>query len=137
MASLTSPTADISKVRSVNLDTWLPEQLAVMESVGNANARLIYEATLPANYPRPTASTGTRYGHACAWCTLIARSELLQWIRDKYEYGRWKGKPAAPTATEKAASGVAAGPQASPARKRRPKKAAAAAIDDQPLAEEP
>lgn len=52
---------DISKVRSVNLDTWTADQLAVMESVGNANARLIYEATLPANYPRPTAFTGTGY----------------------------------------------------------------------------
>lgn len=132
--------ADISKVRSVNLDTWLPEQLAVMQSVGNANARLIYEATLPANYPRPTAFTGTGCVSPlevhCGPHPLTPPSELLQWIKDKYEYGRWKAKPAAPAPVDKAAAGAAA--VASPARKRRPKKAAATATaDDAPGAEEP
>lgn len=58
-------------------------------------------------------------------------SELLAWIRDKYEYGRFKAKPTAPVATA-----TATAPQVSPARKRRPKKAAAIATDEGPDAED-
>uniref|UniRef100_A0A7C9DIH3 Arf-GAP domain-containing protein n=1 Tax=Opuntia streptacantha TaxID=393608 RepID=A0A7C9DIH3_OPUST len=42
----------ISQVRSITLDTWLPEQVAFMQSVGNAKANDFWEAELPPNYDR-------------------------------------------------------------------------------------
>ncbi|KAI3438844.1 hypothetical protein D9Q98_001261 [Chlorella vulgaris] len=43
----------ISKVRSCNLDTWLPEQVAFVSAMGNARAAAYWEATLPAGFRRP------------------------------------------------------------------------------------
>lgn len=43
----------ISKVRSTNLDTWLPEQVAFIQAIGNAKAALFWEASLPADFKRP------------------------------------------------------------------------------------
>jgi len=43
----------ISKVRSVNLDSWTPQQVASMQMMGNSRARAVYEATLPDDYRRP------------------------------------------------------------------------------------
>jgi hypothetical protein len=37
----------ISKVRSCSLDTWLPEQVLLMEQTGNASANAFYESRLP------------------------------------------------------------------------------------------
>uniref|UniRef100_A0A7C9A342 Arf-GAP domain-containing protein n=1 Tax=Opuntia streptacantha TaxID=393608 RepID=A0A7C9A342_OPUST len=45
----------ISKVRSVTLDTWLPEQVAFLQSMGNEKSNAYWEAELPSNYNR----TGT------------------------------------------------------------------------------
>lgn len=42
----------ISKVRSVTLDTWLPDQVAFMQSMGNEKANAYWEAELPRNYDR-------------------------------------------------------------------------------------
>ncbi|URE05054.1 ADP-ribosylation factor GTPase-activating protein [Musa troglodytarum] len=42
----------ISKVRSATLDTWLPEQVAFIQSMGNEKANSYWEAELPANYGR-------------------------------------------------------------------------------------
>lgn len=58
----------ISKVKSVNLDTWTPEQIAMMMEVGNSRARAAYEANLPDNYRRPQTD-----------------SALEAFIRSKYE----------------------------------------------------
>jgi len=58
----------ISKVKSVNLDTWTPDQIASVCSRGNGWAKEYYEAKLPKDYPRPTADSGMEY-----------------FIRDKYE----------------------------------------------------
>ncbi|EFJ19387.1 hypothetical protein SELMODRAFT_107431, partial [Selaginella moellendorffii] len=44
----------ISKIRSATLDTWLPEQVLVMQETGNARANSHWEAELPPNYRRPT-----------------------------------------------------------------------------------
>jgi len=60
----------ISKVKSVSLDKWSPELVKVMQNVGNAKAKEIYEANVPANFSRP--SEGDNYG-------------LEQWIRAKYD----------------------------------------------------
>jgi stromal membrane-associated protein len=43
----------LSKVRSANLDTWLPEQVAFISKMGNRRANLYWEARLPADFRRP------------------------------------------------------------------------------------
>ncbi|XP_020524965.1 probable ADP-ribosylation factor GTPase-activating protein AGD5 isoform X1 [Amborella trichopoda] len=40
----------ISKVRSATLDTWLPEQVAFIQSMGNDKSNRYWEAELPPNY---------------------------------------------------------------------------------------
>ncbi|XP_062017032.1 ADP-ribosylation factor GTPase-activating protein AGD5-like isoform X2 [Rosa rugosa] len=42
----------ISKVRSATLDTWLPEQIAFIQSMGNEKSNSYWEAELPPNYDR-------------------------------------------------------------------------------------
>ncbi|KAG6753764.1 hypothetical protein POTOM_041762 [Populus tomentosa] len=42
----------ISQVRSTTLDTWLPEQVAFMQSVGNRRSNSFWEAELPPNFDR-------------------------------------------------------------------------------------
>lgn len=58
----------ISKVRSTTLDTWLPEQVAFMQSMGNEKSNSYWEAEMPPNYDR----------------NVIERL-----IRAKYEEKRW------------------------------------------------
>ncbi|KDD72515.1 hypothetical protein H632_c3244p0, partial [Helicosporidium sp. ATCC 50920] len=43
----------MSKVRSTNLDTWLPEQIAFVTRMGNGKASLFWEAQLPPDFRRP------------------------------------------------------------------------------------
>jgi len=64
----------ISFVRSVSLDKWKPDEIAFMQSMGNANAALIWEARLPQEYKRPSPNDS------------IA---LEKFIRDKYEHKRY------------------------------------------------
>ncbi|KAL4434139.1 hypothetical protein ABPG75_000580 [Micractinium tetrahymenae] len=42
-----------SKVRSCNLDTWLPEQVVFVSAMGNARANAFWEARLPPDFRRP------------------------------------------------------------------------------------
>ncbi|KAI5662703.1 hypothetical protein M9H77_22026 [Catharanthus roseus] len=68
----------ISKVRSATLDTWLPEQVAFIQSMGNEKANSYWEAELPPNYDRVG---------------------IENFIRAKYEEKRWvpkDGKPSSP-----------------------------------------
>ncbi|KAK4255741.1 hypothetical protein QN277_008700 [Acacia crassicarpa] len=58
----------ISKVRSATLDTWLPEQVAFTQSMGNEKANSYWEAELPPNYDRVG---------------------IENFIRAKYEEKRW------------------------------------------------
>ncbi|KAL2331482.1 hypothetical protein Fmac_019063 [Flemingia macrophylla] len=58
----------ISKVRSATLDTWLPEQVAFIQSMGNEKANSFWEAELPPNYDRVG---------------------IENFIRAKYEEKRW------------------------------------------------
>lgn len=62
----------ISKVKSVNLDTWTAEQLAMLMEMGNSRARAVYEANLPDNFRRPQTD-----------------SALEAFIRAKYEHKRY------------------------------------------------
>lgn len=69
----------ISKVRSATLDTWLPEQVAFIQSMGNEKANSCWEAELPPNYDRVG---------------------IENFIRAKYEEKRWvprDGKPKSPS----------------------------------------
>lgn len=69
----------ISKVRSATLDTWLPEQVAFIQSMGNARSNSYWEAELPPNYDRVG---------------------IENFIRAKYEEKRWiakDGKPKSPS----------------------------------------
>lgn len=43
----------ISKVRSTNLDTWLPEQVAFVQAMGNRKANLFWEGRMPEGVRRP------------------------------------------------------------------------------------
>ena len=43
----------LTKVRSANLDTWLPEQVIFIAAMGNARANIFWEARLPADFQRP------------------------------------------------------------------------------------
>ncbi|CAN6463373.1 unnamed protein product [Victoria cruziana] len=43
----------ISKVRSITLDTWLPEQVAFIQSMGNEKSNSYWEAELPSDFQRP------------------------------------------------------------------------------------
>ncbi|CAJ2659905.1 unnamed protein product [Trifolium pratense] len=69
----------ISKVRSATLDTWLPEQVAFIQSMGNERANSYWEAELPPNYDRVG---------------------IENFIRAKYEDKRWvsrDGNPKTPS----------------------------------------
>ncbi|KAK9134657.1 hypothetical protein Syun_013987 [Stephania yunnanensis] len=41
-----------NRVRSATLDTWLPEQVAFIQSMGNEKANKYWEAELPPKYDR-------------------------------------------------------------------------------------
>ncbi|KAK6043543.1 putative GTP-ase activating protein [Cooperia oncophora] len=62
----------ISKVRSVNLDTWTPEQVQSMRVMGNEKARKVYEHSLPDHFRRS-----------------MADHQMEQFIRAKYEQKRY------------------------------------------------
>ncbi|VDM21867.1 unnamed protein product [Hydatigera taeniaeformis] len=62
----------ISKVKSLNLDSWEPQQVAMLKAVGNRRARELYEANLPELFRRPQTD-----------------SALEQFIRAKYEQKRY------------------------------------------------
>ncbi|XP_057657494.1 stromal membrane-associated protein 1-like [Diorhabda carinulata] len=62
----------ISKVKSVNLDSWTPEQVVSLQQMGNSRARAVYEANLPDNFRRPQSD-----------------SSLETFIRAKYEHKKY------------------------------------------------
>lgn len=65
----------ISKVKSVNLDSWTSEQIAMVQEIGNSRGRAIYEANLPDNMRRPQTDSG-----------------LEAFIRAKYEQKKYIAK---------------------------------------------
>nr|CAG4640879.1 EOG090X06Q2 [Eulimnadia texana] len=65
----------ISRVKSVNLDTWTPEQVVTLQQMGNSRARAVYEANLPDNFRRPQTD-----------------STLESFIRAKYEHKKYIAK---------------------------------------------
>lgn len=67
----------ISRVKSVNLDQWTPEQIQSVENMGNTKARQLYEAHLPENFRRPQTDQAVEF-----------------FIRDKYERKKYYDKNA-------------------------------------------
>ncbi|KAF4019115.1 hypothetical protein G4228_010817 [Cervus hanglu yarkandensis] len=67
----------ISRVKSVNLDQWTPEQIQCMQDMGNTKSRLLYEANLPENFRRPQTDQAVEF-----------------FIRDKYEKKKYYDKNA-------------------------------------------
>jgi stromal membrane-associated protein len=65
----------ISRVKSVNLDAWTPEQIACLQNMGNSKARAVYEANLPDNFRRPQTD-----------------SSLEAFVRAKYELKKYIAK---------------------------------------------
>ncbi|KAL4708678.1 hypothetical protein ACJJTC_008204 [Scirpophaga incertulas] len=65
----------ISKVKSVNLDSWTPEQVVSLQQMGNSRARAVYEANLPDSFRRPQND-----------------SPLESFIRAKYEQKKYIAK---------------------------------------------
>jgi len=70
----------ISKVKSVNLDSWTPQQVASMQMMGNSRARSIYEANLPEDFKRP-----------------VTDSAVESFIRQKYEKKKFAAKDWTPS----------------------------------------
>jgi len=68
----------ISRVKSVNLDQWTPEQIQSVTDMGNTRARVLYEAHLPENFRRPQTDQAVEF-----------------FIRDKYEKKKYYDKNAA------------------------------------------
>uniref|UniRef100_A0A914ZET0 Arf-GAP domain-containing protein n=1 Tax=Parascaris univalens TaxID=6257 RepID=A0A914ZET0_PARUN len=62
----------LTKVKSVNLDSWTPEQVQSMRVMGNAKAKAVYEAELPDHFRRPQTDQA-----------------LESFIRAKYEHKRF------------------------------------------------
>ncbi|KAI9524991.1 hypothetical protein NQZ68_012501 [Dissostichus eleginoides] len=85
----------ISRVKSVNLDQWTPEQIQSMVDMSNRRAKLLYEAHLPENFKRPQTDQAVEV-----------------FIRDKYERKKYYDKEALAAATVK--SSEAAPPSSSP-----------------------
>nr|CAG4646278.1 EOG090X06Q2 [Macrothrix elegans] len=65
----------ISRVKSVNLDSWTPEQVVSLQQMGNSRARAVYEANLPDNFRRPQTD-----------------ASLESFIRAKYEAKKYIAK---------------------------------------------
>lgn len=59
-------------MKSVNLDTWSPEQVVSLQQMGNSRARAVYEALLSDNFRRPQTDSG-----------------LESFIRSKYEHKKY------------------------------------------------
>ncbi|KAL8598960.1 hypothetical protein ACOMHN_006770 [Nucella lapillus] len=65
----------ISRVKSVNLDSWTGEQVVMMQEMGNSRARAVYEANVQDSFRRPQTD-----------------SALEAFIRAKYEQKKFIAK---------------------------------------------
>ncbi|XP_044632915.1 stromal membrane-associated protein 1 isoform X3 [Equus asinus] len=98
----------ISRVKSVNLDQWTPEQIQCMQDMGNTKARLLYEANLPENFRRPQTDQAVEF-----------------FIRDKYEKKKYYDKNAIAIANLQKKEDQ----QLEPKKSTSPKKAAEPTVD--------
>ncbi|CAJ1067033.1 stromal membrane-associated protein 1-like isoform X2 [Xyrichtys novacula] len=97
----------ISRVKSVNLDQWTPEQIQSMVDMGNTRARQLYEAHLPEGFRRPQTDQAVEV-----------------FIRDKYERKKYYDKEAlaaAPKSSEAAPSSSSSSPSSQADRSKQEK----------------
>ena len=100
----------ISKVKSVNLDSWTAEQIAVrtprascphpprlsfqsVQAMGNNRGRAVYEANMPTGFRRPQTDSYVSMAR-CSYLTrhCIYPRALETFIRSKYEQRKWIAK---------------------------------------------
>lgn len=84
----------ISRVRSIDLDTWTQDQLETMRRWGNRRVNLYWEAHLKPGHMPPDQLRPSPRGPpwpAAALLTRLprARSKIESFIRSKYEMKRW------------------------------------------------
>jgi stromal membrane-associated protein len=70
----------ITKVRSINMDVWEPQNIEFIERMGNANAKLVWEARLPATYRKPDLNADSK--------------DVEKILREKYELKRYSATDA-------------------------------------------
>ncbi|XP_075107916.1 putative ADP-ribosylation factor GTPase-activating protein AGD15 [Nicotiana tabacum] len=102
----------ISKVRSTTLDTWLPEQVAHMNCVGNEKSNNYWEADLPAS---------------------ADRSDIAKFIRTKYQEKKWASR----YAPQPAPSNMAAETSEFGAKADIPRKARKYSLEEEVFNEQP
>lgn len=86
----------ISKVKSVDLDVWTPEQMASIQKWGNERANLYWEAHLKPGHQPPD-------------------HKMESFIRSKYESRRWAMEGPPPNDPSVLGGGSAAAPEPAPA----------------------
>ncbi|XP_065183227.1 stromal membrane-associated protein 1-like [Sycon ciliatum] len=84
----------ISKMKSVNLDTWTPDQIETIRQKGNGSVNAMYEYSLPDNFRRPTDDSGVE-----------------AFIRSKYERKQYYKKPEASATSSSSSSSRAEKPR--------------------------
>ncbi|KAG7463032.1 hypothetical protein MATL_G00191120 [Megalops atlanticus] len=94
----------ISRVKSVNLDQWTPEQIQSVQAMGNTRARQLYEANLPDNFRRPQTDQAVEF-----------------FIRDKYERKKYYDKNAV-NGSIKSSDAALSSPSSQPAEKSKSEK---------------
>ncbi|XP_024152458.1 stromal membrane-associated protein 1 isoform X3 [Oryzias melastigma] len=95
----------ISRVKSVNLDQWTPDQIQSMVDMGNTRAKHLYEAHLPENFRRPQTDQAVEV-----------------FIRDKYERKKYYNKEAAAAAPKTSEAAPSSTSPSSQADRGRPEK---------------
>ncbi|RDX62124.1 putative ADP-ribosylation factor GTPase-activating protein AGD5 [Mucuna pruriens] len=81
----------ISKVRSATLDTWLPEQVAFIQSMGNEKANSYWEAELPPNYDRVGIENFIRAKYEeKRWLPRDGNSKTPSGLREEKSPSRWQ-----------------------------------------------
>ncbi|XP_025111139.1 stromal membrane-associated protein 1-like isoform X6 [Pomacea canaliculata] len=97
----------ISKVKSVNLDTWTAEQIAMMQEMGNSRARAVYEANIPDGFRRPQTDSAleafirAKYEQkkyiAKEWVPprpVVPKEYIMEWLEDdRADKKKIRGKP--------------------------------------------
>lgn len=77
----------ISRVKSVDLDSWTDEQLASMVKWGNARANKYWEANLAPGHVPAEAFVTPSDGYGLFTANHVSKIE--NFIRTKYEAKRW------------------------------------------------
>ncbi|GFR94920.1 stromal membrane-associated protein 1 [Elysia marginata] len=84
----------ISRVKSVNLDTWTAEQVAMMQEIGNSRGRAVYEANIPDGFRRPQSKYEQKKYIAREWVPPTPKIPK-EWLEDsKSDKKKARSKPA-------------------------------------------